>query len=360
MILRSLTLGLVVTLIAGCEREAPVTEEILRPVRTIVVPESAATRERTFSGVASSTQESRLSFKVSGTVVAVPVQVGDTLAAGQLVARLDASPYELQAQQAEAALRQAEASARNAAANYDRVRGLYENSNASRNDLDAARAQSESAQAQVRAAQKALELARLNVSYTSLTVGRDCSVASVDVEQNENVASGDPIAVINCGEGLEIDLDIPEGLIASLSQGMPATIRFAAVLGRQFAGEVSEVGVASTSNAPTFPATVHVVDRAPVLRAGLAAEVTFAFPTAGAGAHLLPAAAVAQDPGGSYVFIAAGAGSGEAVVTRRAVQLGELTEQGIEVVDGLEPGERVVTAGVSVIRDGQRVLVPER
>ena len=346
--------------LAACDRSEPVVEEQLRPVRTMVVPEASGARQRTFSGVASSTQESRLSFKVAGTVTEIPVQVGDELKADALVARLDASPYQLQAQQAEAALRQSEAAARNAAANYERVKGLYENSNASRNDLDAARASAESAEAQVRAAEKALELARLNVSYTRLTVDRDCSVASVEVELNENVSSGTPIATVNCGAGLEIGLDIPEGLIASLSQGMPAEITFAAVPGRTFSGVVSEVGVASSAAAPTFPVTVRVSEPDPMLRAGLAAEVTFRFPTAeGSRTQVLPVAAVAHDPAGSFVYLAVPSGPREAVVTRRAVSLGELTESGIEVHDGLHPGERVITAGVSVIRDGQRVLLTE-
>ncbi|MDX1569993.1 MAG: efflux RND transporter periplasmic adaptor subunit [Xanthomonadales bacterium] len=344
---------------AGCERSEPQVEEQLRPVRTMVVPEASGARQRTFSGVSSSTQESRLSFKVAGTVTEIPVQVGDELEANALVARLDASPYQLQAQQAEAALRQAEAAARNAAANYERVKGLYENSNASRNDLDAARASAESAQAQVRAAQKALELARLNVSYTRLTVDRNCSVASVEVERNENVSSGTPIAIVNCGAGLEIGLDIPEGLIAGLSQGMPARIAFSAVPGRSFPGVVSEVGVATSANAPTFPVTVRVSETDPALRAGLAAEVTFEFRANDRGTQILPVAAVAHDPGGSFVYLAVPGEAGEAIVTRRPVTLGELTESGIEVREGLNPGERVITAGVSVIRDGQRVLLPE-
>ena len=50
--------------------------------------------------------------------------------------------------------------------------------------------------------------------------------------------------------------------------------------------------------------------------------------------------------------------AGEAVVRRQDVTLGELTQSGIEVTDGLRQGDRVVTAGVSVVRDGQRVLIP--
>ena len=66
-----------------------------------------------------------------------------------------------------------------------------------------------------------------------------------------------------------------------------------------------------------------------------------------------------RDPGGTFVYVALPTEvSGQALVRRKPVTLGELTQSGIEVLDGLSAGDRVVTAGLSVIRDGQRVLVP--
>ncbi|MDJ0655071.1 MAG: efflux RND transporter periplasmic adaptor subunit [Xanthomonadales bacterium] len=345
--------------LAGCGQEESATEPQLRPVRSMVIGGADAQRIRTFSGISKPAQESRLSFKVAGTIVDLPIQVGDALKAGDLVARLDASPYELQAQQAQASLVQAQASERNAAANYERVKGLYENSNASRNDLDAARATSESASAQVAAAQKALELSRLNVEYTRLTAGSDCSVAAVNVELNENANVGTPIAVVNCGEGLEVDVSVPEGLIARIRQGMEVGVQFSALDDAAYAGRVTEVGVSSTDNAVTFPVTLRVIDPGPDLRSGLAAEVSFAFEVSST-RQLIPLSAVIQDPNGSFVFLLNPEADGKAVISRRPVTVGELTEDGLEIISGLESGDRVVTAGVSVIRDGQRVLYTER
>ena len=71
---------------------------------------------------------------------------------------------------------------------------------------------------------------------------------------------------------------------------------------------------------------------------------------------MIPLSAVIQDPNGSFVFLVNPEAGGEAVVSRRPVTVGELTEDGIEILSGLQSGDRVVTAGVSVIRDGQRVL----
>ena len=73
---------------------------------------------------------------------------------------------------------------------------------------------------------------------------------------------------------------------------------------------------------------------------------------------MIPVAAVINDPDGTFVFVAVPSESeGEATVTRRPFDVGELSQSGIEIVDGLGIGDFVITAGVSVIREGQRVLV---
>ena len=112
----------------------------------------------TFSGLAHARIESRLSFRVRGTILRVPVRMGDTVRAGQLIAELDPTVYQVQLQEAQAGLVQAQAEARNAEANYERVRALFENENASLNELDTARAGTESTAALVRSVEKRLEL----------------------------------------------------------------------------------------------------------------------------------------------------------------------------------------------------------
>lgn len=359
MILRlAIALALVYSL-AGCDvaDKAPVSQP-LRPVKISTVSENGNVRSRTFSGVSQSTQESRMSFKVGGTIVELPVQVGDQLAAGDLIARLNRSSYDLQVQQSQASLSQAQAAQRNADANYQRMKGLYENSNVSRNDLDVARANAESAQAEVRAARKSLEIAQLNRSYTRLTAVGDCTVASVDVEINENVSAGGTVANVSCGTGIEVRLGIPESLIGEFSQGMPADVKFDALPGQQYTGEVTEVGVGSSGSASTFPVVVALKDRDRAVRSSMAAEVSFEFENLQADTHVIPASAVINDETGTFVFIAVPSKDNEAIIERRSIQIGELTQNGIEVLEGLALGDRVVTAGTSVIRAQQTVLLP--
>ena len=354
------TLLVATLVVSACGKSDDPIEERLRPVRYMTVTDASVFRDRSFSGTSKSSRESRLSFKVSGTVVNAPVQIGQRLNAGDLIAEIDPASYVLQAQQAQASLVEAQANDRRAAANYERTKGLYANDNASLNDLGSARAQAESASAQVRAASKTLEIARLNVSYTKLTADTECSIASLNIEVNENVAAGQQVAAVSCGDAFEVTLDLPESLIGSVNATTPVTVRFGSIPGQEFSGEISEVAVALAPGSAAFPIVIKIAENHPSLRSGLAADVTFQFDSAAdKGRVVVPVTAVINDPDGTFVFVAELAEiDGEAIVRRRVVTLGELSQLGIEVINGLNVGDRVVTAGVSVIRDGQRVLMP--
>lgn len=344
----------------ACGSETVTEEPRLRPVRILQVGDDGVVRDRSFSGTSRSSRESRLSFKVSGTVTSVPAQIGQSLRKGDLIAQLDAASFTLQTQQAQATLVQAQANERNVNANYERTKGLYANDNASLNDLDSARAAAESATAQVHAALKALEIARLNESYTRLTADTDCSIASIDVEVNENVNAGQQVAAVSCGDEYEVRLDLPESVIGNVDEYTPVSIRFGAIPDTVFSGQITEVAVASVGGAAAFPVVIKVNEPHASLRSGLAADVIFQFDTvARGGSVVLPLAAVIRGPSGTYVYVAEPAETeGEAIVRRREITVGDLTQSGVEVVDGVSAGDRVVTAGVSVIRDGQRVLIP--
>ncbi|MEM9058242.1 MAG: biotin/lipoyl-binding protein, partial [Pseudomonadota bacterium] len=100
-------------LLAGCDQSAPVEEELLRPVRYLTVSDNVSSRERTFSGLLKSTRETRLSFKVAGTITRLPVQIGQRLKRGALIAELEDDSFRLQVEQSQATLVEAEAGQRN-------------------------------------------------------------------------------------------------------------------------------------------------------------------------------------------------------------------------------------------------------
>ncbi|MEM1177377.1 MAG: efflux RND transporter periplasmic adaptor subunit [Acidobacteriota bacterium] len=356
-----------VTLFAGCADEAPPPETALRPVKSIVVESGAASiRDRIFSGTAESAEEAALSFKVSGTVAELPAAVGDKLRRGDLIAALDRELFDVELKQALAEEARTKATRRSAEAEYQRVRLLFTNDNASRNELDTALANAESAKASFDAAVQTVRLARLNLGYTRLTATEDCSVAQVGAEVSENITAGQTIARVNCGEGWEVILSVPESLIASFENGMTGVARFPSVQGQAFEGRVSEVGIA-TGDARTFPVTLSLATAPEEIRSNLAAEVTFRFPEGGAvggasaetGRLYVPPAAALKDELGTFVFVVGPSDQpGAAALERRTVDVGEISELGLEVLSGLEVGERIVTAGQIHARDGMLVREP--
>ena len=348
---------LILTLaLAGCTEEAP-QQEVLRPVRSQVVYATGGSRVRTFSGTARAGQETDLSFRVPGRIEALNVKVGDAVRAGQLIARLEPRDYEIAVRQAQANLAQSKARSRNAEADLDRVRALFENDNASQNDLDAAMAQSQSAGAQVDAAAQALESTERRLGYTSLKAPVDGAIAAVPVEVNENVKQGQKVVQMTSGTRPEVEVAMPEVLISQVREGAPVTVTFDALTGATFDAVVTEVGVAATGTATTFPVTVRLVRASRDIRSGMAAEVAFRFEAGERRERIyLPTHAVGEDREGRYVYVLeSGEEEGVGVVRRAPVEVGALTPEGLEIIEGLSEAQRVVTAGVRRLTDGERV-----
>jgi RND family efflux transporter MFP subunit len=347
----------VVPALLSCGGEPPEPTPVLRPVRAEQVFSTGAARERTFSGVARAAVEAKISFKVGGTVERIFVKVGDAVEAGDPIAELDDTDKRLQVEDARASLTQAKAQERNAATEYERVRGLYENRTASKQDLDAARTENESATASVESIEKRLELARRQLDYCRLNAPVTGSIASMEVEVNENVQPGQTICLLTAGSDIEVEITIPEALITGVHEGDAVTVEFDAIPGRRFAGRVAEVGVAATGVATAYPVTVRLASSGDDVLSGMAAEVTLSFGGGdGAERMIVDTFAVGEDREGRFVWVVSPADEpGVGVVERRAVTIGTLTDTGIEILDGVSDGEYVVTAGVSKLSEGQRV-----
>jgi RND family efflux transporter MFP subunit len=339
----------------GCASPAP-EPEVLRPVRSERATTTGATRVRTFSGTARAGQETNLSFRVRGRIDGVFVKVGDSVQANQVIAQLEREDYEIAVRQEQANLARAEAGHRNARADLDRTRGLYESDNASKNDLDATLADAQAAGAQVESSAQALEAARRKLGYTSLEAPVDGAIAAVPVEVNENVIQGQTVVRMTSGSQPEVEIAIPELLIVEINEGDHVTVTLDALAGASFDAVVTEVGVASTGTATTFPVTVRLARGSSDFRSGMAANVAFHFESDD-GEHIhLPSHAVGGDRDGRFVFVLEDTPeSGVAVVKRIPVEIGELTHAGLEILSGLAEGQEVVTAGVRRLTDGQRV-----
>lgn len=340
--------------LSGCDPKSAEIEPLVRPVRYEMVVERRGGSHRTFSGTARAAVESTLSFKVAGTVAERPVEVGDTVAKGDLLARIDPQDYRVRLQEAEAGLAQARANLRNAQATYERTRGLYENRNASQSDLDAARAAAESAEATVQASTQQLEAARLQLSYTRLMAPQDCAIADTFVKANENVQAGQDVVRIACGDCSEVEVSVPETFIDRVDEVASVAVRIDALGEEEYPAEITEVGVASGGT--TFPVTVQLVGECPPVRSGMAADVTFEVSEEAAYQGIVvPVVAVSEDDRGNYVYVLETDADSRWFARRRAVEVGGVAAQGVRILSGLNEGELLVTAGVRRIEDGQQV-----
>ncbi len=352
---------LLVASAGGCEKEqAPATAPAIRPVRTLEIKAGGGGKLRRFSGVTQSSMESKLSFKVSGSIKTLKVKVGQRVKKGQLIAEVDDRDLKLQVQQAQAAYAQARAQVVNARATYTRVQKLYEASSASRADLDSARAAHASARASAGAAAKQIQLARSQLAYTRLKAPGAGAISMVTAEVGENTSPGRTIAVLSSGARPEVNASVPEAFIGQIKQGAAAKVTLSALPGKTFDAVVTEVGVTAAGMGATYAVIATIKDPPAELRAGMAAELAFELAgKAAASSFSVPPVAVGQDSAGRFVYIAEPAGEGKATVRRRAVKVGELSSAGLELLSGLKVGDLLITAGVSKIRDGLEVkLMP--
>jgi RND family efflux transporter MFP subunit len=350
-------LPLVATAI-GCE-QAPLEEPtVVRPVRYMEVVAQGGSEARTYSGAARAEVETALSFRVGGTLTQRSVDVGDEVDRGDLVATLDSTDFQVKLDEARAGLARAEAEQRNADANYDRTRDLYESQNASRGELDSARALAESAAAQYRAAAQQVEAARLQLSYSRLTAPQACTVAETFVEVNQNVSPGQPVVQLNCGGCVEVVVSVSDSDISRVERGMEVTARVTALPGSPIPGVVSEVGVATGARSSTYPVTIALSERCEEVRSGMAVDVRFVFPVTVVGNKpVVPYVAVGEDRAGNYVFVIQSDENNVLRAIRRPVEVGMATPDGIVIVDGLQPGELIATAGVRRLGTGQEVTL---
>jgi RND family efflux transporter MFP subunit len=330
-------------------------EEIIKPIRFEEVTTGEGGSLREFTGTAKTGIESKLSFKVGGTIKNINVKVGDFVNKGDVIAELDDNDYRIKVQEAEAGLKEAESQELNARNIYNRAKSLYETNSIAKSELDAARAQFESTKASIERMKSSLQYARLQLSYTRLLAPVRGSIAVSESEINENVQIGETIAILIVGSDMEISLGIPENVINRIKSGMIVSITFSS-LNKTFSGVVSEVSPSIDVNSSTYPVNVKILNPTNDVKSGMAANVSFIFEEGPSkGAIVVPIAAVGEDGDGRFVFLVEPDSGNIATIKKQHIQIGQLTSEGFEVVSGLSLNQKVATAGLQSLVDGQKV-----
>lgn len=360
--------------ISCSEQEKPEIEETIRPVKYGKVMMSGDVLSETFSGSAQSSKESKMSFKVGGTITRMNVNVGDVVRKGQLVAKVDQTDYSVQYQQSvannktsETQIQSAKSQLINSKATYQRVEKLYENNSVSISEFEQAKSAYELAKAsydaslaQANASEKQVESAQNQVRYSTLVAPFSGVITSVMVEENELVGSGTPIATISAMTEPEISVGIPEIYISKVKKNQKVNIEFSALANQPFTGKVYEVGFSSLGGS-TYPVTVRIDRPTADIRPGMAADVRFSFNNGKNEVQKMvaPTASVGEDNNGHFVFGLEKAGD-NFLVKKKKIEIGALTTAGFEIKSGLNNGELVATAGLSTLLDGMKVRLMEK
>ena len=216
------------------------------------------------------------------------------------------------------------------------------------------------------AAQKALEAANEDLSDTTLEAPFDGIINSVDADSFATVSAGAAIASLYSASAYEVSFSVNFDVVSRLVVGTPAEIRLADEPSIVLDGVVSELGERADT-VSSFPVVVTLREDHPLIRAGMSVEVGLQFKIQAAQGYLIPLSAAVMEgqiPPASgpqavvdlevYVFDEA-----SSTVTRRPITMAGIRGNKFLVIDGLEPGEHVATAGVSFLREGMKVkLLP--
>lgn len=337
-------------LLAACSKEAPKTEDI-RPVRAMVLQSSDIDVNAEFSGEVRARVESRLGFRVGGKIVSRKVDVGNVVKRGQVLMELDPQDLKLSQAQAMAALRAAETSRDLANAELKRYQELRDKNFVSQAILDAKLSAAKSAQAQVDSAQAAYRGMSNQAGYASLESDNDGVVTAVDAEVGQVVAPGAPVVRVAKTDEKEIVFGVPEDKVDTLRTISDVHVRLWASPDKSVQGKIREISPVADPFTRTYAFKVTIPASLSEAKLGMTALVAFASRTAEPQIKV-PLTALFHEKAATSVW----------VVENGAVRLVPVTVTGVSGNDlvlgsGVKPGQTVVTAGVNLLKPGQKVTI---
>lgn len=344
----------IAALIAGCKGEAAVQEKQARPVKVAIVAAAPQGRSLSYSGVVRPRIESAVGFRVSGKIVQRSVNVGDRIAADQVVARLDETDLKLAENSAKAAVAAARSRRDVANDNLERAKVLLPKAIISqaaydtrRNELDAAVAALDSAEAQLRQAVNA-------VGYATLKADKAGIVTAVTGEPGQVVGAGQTVITLADAGETEIAIAVPEQDASRLTLGQGAKITLWAGPRASVAGRIREIAGQADAASRTYAVRIAVNTPPQTMRLGMTASVVLRIDDE-ATPLVIPVTSLIESGGTPVVFVV---DPESKVVRQTAVALDGIADDGVRIASGLRVGDIVVTAGVQFLRDGMRVKLP--
>jgi len=353
--LRLAMITLTTILLVACGDEAPPEKkEIVRPVKLMTIDAGGSGTSREYPGQIAATQSVELGFEVAGKIVELPITDGLAVKKGALMGRLDDADYVAARDSAEAQ-RKASQSA------FERAQRIFDQGAGSQAEVDDRLRDIDVAKQELRKAQKALDDTRLKAPFSG-------KVSRKFVENFQNVQAKEPILLLEDISSLEIDVNVPEQDFVRLKPGttleqqnqlVKFEIEVSTVSDRRFPARIISFETSADPVTRTYLATFAFDRPQDVnLLPGMTAKVIINVPAnllkeSRRDGMMIPAAAVVVDTdGSSYVWRYDPASS---QVSRATVTIGDMSAASIQVLSGLQGGDRIAISGAAHLLEGMKV-----
>lgn len=346
----SLSLLALAVLLSACSKPVEKTEDI-RPVRAMLLSASDVDVNSAFSGEVRARVESRLGFRVGGKIIQRNVDVGTPVRRGQVLMQLDPQDLKLAQAQALAGLRAAETTRDLARAELKRYQELREKNFVSQAVLDTKVSAFKAAQASVDSSDAAYSGQTNQAAYASLVADIDGVVTAVDAEVGQVVAPGTPVVRVAKSGEREIVIGLPEDKVETLRRVPDVQVRLWANPGVVAAGKIREISPVADPSTRTYTVKVQIPDSMSEAKLGMTAVVQFASKTA-APRIKVPLTALYYEKSASSVWLVE-----NGAVRLVPVTIGTAAGNDIVLDGGVKAGQTIVTAGVNLLKPGQRVHI---
>ncbi|MEF3696040.1 efflux RND transporter periplasmic adaptor subunit [Desulfolutivibrio sp.] len=360
-------LALVLAL-AGCAEDKPPFEKPPTPVEVVAVEALPVGDALTYSATLIPNERVDLAFKVGGYVKdiatalgpdGVPrvLQKGDKVKRGMVLAALKDDDYRAALKKAQAAREEELASLREATVNFERYQTLYNQKVVAKSELDKAKEKFDFYKASSDRTTHQIEEASLQLKDTVLAAPLDALVLSRSIEKGTLVATGTLAFVLADLSTVKAVLGVPDFMLRHVHPGDTVPIRVEALGNQVFPGIVLSVAPSADPKSRVFDVEVAIKNPDLTLKDGMIASATLA------GEQLsrlvLPVSAVVRDPAdpnGFLVYVVL-EGDGAATAKGHKVTIGDVTGNRVTLIDGPQPGARVITTGATMVFDGAPVRV---
>jgi multidrug efflux system membrane fusion protein len=326
---------------------------VLAPVRaaplpTAVVAPAAGERSYVAEGLVEAVRQSTIAAQVPARVIELKVRSGDAVRAGEVLVRLDprSAADQVAASKAQVAAAQAQLDA--ARKEYERNRRLFGKQYISQAAMDQAEAQYKAAQAQANAMLAQAGVATTQSSFTTLVAPYAGVVANVAVELGDMASPGVPLLTLYDPAALRVVATVPESYVPQFAAGRAVSIALGGSGAAARIVDAAAVVVLPTADPATHTRQIRLALPASLhgLAPGMFARASFPLANAGPARLTIPAAAIVRRPEFNAVYVVSADGRPQL----RQVRLGRESAAGVEVLAGLQAGERIALDPIAAAR----------